>query len=141
MSKKLNEWLGLPIDYRFSKSGEHVLPEWAFKPETDGEGKPYEELTTDADKPKYVPSDKLLVTCDIVENSIWNGKSLPILAVLDRVPDKDGKISYKMDPVNFFAINRSIIDSITISLLSDALENTTVSNRPTTAVLRFRSIK
>ena len=132
-SNFMNQYLGLsPNQYLFG-SGSHRLPSRAFLTE---EEEPITPLI--GEEPTYIPSDKLLVCTNLIDNQYFGGKSLPILCVLDRIKDKTGEIHHHQDPILYQPIKSDNFSTIRISLLTDSEEYVSFSKYPTTAVLVFR---
>lgn len=130
LSKFLNNYLGLPDYFYFQGEGSINVPPAIVDPVSR------EVFLLDTQS-----SSKILVTTDIIGSQFYGKKQLPILAVLNRINNKDSEVQHKMNPMVYKEVERERLSEIEISIRSDTGEYTSFSRNPTTLTLHFRKVK
>lgn len=129
-SKFLNRYLGLDDNFYFQGSGTIEVPRKILNP---SEIEDFLSLPTRS-------SSKLFFLCNLVESQYFGGKSLPILAMVDRYTRHNIESEYVQNPILYKPVILEHVDHIEIKIQSD--EGSSINHHlvPSVVTLNFELI-
>lgn len=133
LSKKVNDFLGIPETFVFSGSGSIAISDDIIFPDKRTPIEPVKPI---------IPWSKILVMCDVIQDQVVAGKSQKLLAILERGESEElQRHHYESEALVYKAVSRPLLSQITISLKTDHNTFLDLCDQPTICVLHFRKKK